>query len=157
MKNILDLFRMIIISGEIAIVLISFLFFLRAPVLLSEISKSLFEGSLPITTIPWALIFVYVGTTITSSKSLLFPKENNRTLLNWSLYPALYRRAIFAIIWTSLSGLITVIIMIFKSYFSHSLIGFIYISVTASSLLSAITIILANFKVRYIIEKNLND
>jgi hypothetical protein len=154
MKTILDLFRIIFISGEFLIVVVTFFFYQKFSLGLSIISNSLFGNSGPITLVPWALVLIYVGGTIAGARTLLFPKDNNKVYLNWPSYPQIYRRALFAIIWSSLAGVITVFLMVFKSKISPPFLGFAYIAITLSSLFSAISLIFANFKIRFLIEKN---
>lgn len=153
MKKVIDIFRFVVISPEVAVVLICILVSTFYPSMLTPIYTSIYKQTEVNFTLLLALIAGFLGPCIAFSQNILFPKDNNKVLLKWPLYNQLFNRIIFSIIWCTASALI-IIGLAFYNNINIVLGGFLITSLAISSYLNVFTLIIAYFTVRSLIESN---
>jgi len=153
MKRILEVFRIVIISPELVLLLAVICAASNWPMPFECLGKKFVSKEklweyIPI--IPMAL-FVY---TVGLCRQLQYPVAGaNRDLNDWDQYWALKYRIIAAMLWSFLSATFALAIWFFSSEIPLPVIGCIFIASLVLSLVVSFTCILAFFALREILEK----
>ena len=97
---------------------------------------------------------VFAIASIRMGSKILHPRENasNRVLYEWSSYWKLKFRVITSIVESCLCVVASIIIWIFTDDMSSGIVGTVYISAISVALIISLTLLLAHYKIREIME-----
>jgi hypothetical protein len=146
MNRITDVLRIIFVSPEMAAIAVC--------IWLHSISPNLFEPiGKKIETILTALPIVAVlVATHTLCDKILFPKEHNTVLLQWPQYSHLKNRCIFSLCTSVVAAVTLFICIVFSEKIPNTAKGFVFILFFVPACIALLTVALAQWKIREIIE-----
>ena len=154
MERVLDNLRATIISPEFLIISIVLGVYFLYPQLMGAVGEKIkLENEL------WkylfSLPFIFTAISIRQSSKIRAPLENssNKVLYEWEFYNRIIDRVYIGIIYSILSSICVVSVLIFQGEINNKIVGSIFIAGTCVSGIVALTMFFAPQKLRELLEK----
>jgi hypothetical protein len=154
MKQLTDALRFVVISPELLVIASLLLIGHTYPDLATVVGDKLIANT-EITSVLLGFPIALFLWTYPEAKSILFPKDNNKVLIEWNDYPLLRNRVYYSLFLQIVCVVASAILFLFKSDIESRIFAVGLVMILGVLLCIAISLAMASMQIRQIIEKEI--
>lgn len=156
MARIPDVLRALFISPEFAFIAGIALLTTSWPGFFTPLGKGLLESAFSADNLYFWLPAIATAGSGAFGRRVLFPKQENRLLLEAPMYPAIKARVILGLLWGVVAFVGSVLLHVFGTESEVSVIGGAYLALVSAAFISLLTVFLAHLRIRQIVETSVD-